>query len=104
MSAPKIGPVTWSVPALQEIVCRYYAVDRIEMLSGRGSADVLEAARVAMWLVRRHREMTYQDIANVFARVSANHAMIACQNVERRMASDGAFAADIAAMLHIVEG
>jgi hypothetical protein len=85
-----------------EVVCQKYKVSMRDILSDRRTAWVIWPRHVAMYLCRELTPLSYPVLGRMFRR---DHTTLihAYQKIERRIAADHAFAADIDELARMIE-
>ncbi|MGZ5312751.1 MAG: helix-turn-helix domain-containing protein, partial [Solirubrobacterales bacterium] len=77
-----------SAAAIQAAVCKQLGVDRDQLLSQSRTSAVVEARQLAMYLTRRHTDLSLPRIAREFNRRDHTTVMHALKRVESRLQTE----------------
>jgi chromosomal replication initiator protein len=96
-------PVTVTVDKIFTAVYKKYNIKREDIVSTRRTKDIAAARHVAVYLVRQITDMSLPNIGKIFGR---DHSTIlsSIDTVEKRMAQDGVFRAEIEEMSKEIRG
>jgi hypothetical protein len=99
LSAPiTISPCDGPIRRIQAAVARHFGIQLPEMWSARRSREVARPRQVAMYLARELTPMSLPCIGNRFGKRDHTTVMHAIKTVERLVATDPEFAADVAVL------
>lgn len=96
-------PVTVTVDKIFSAVYRKYNIKREDIVSTRRTKDIAAARHVSVYLVRQITDMSLPNIGKIFGR---DHSTIlsSIDTVEKRMAQDSVFRAEIEEMSKEIRG
>ena len=72
-----------SADYIQEIVSKYFNIDKKDLISTKKSNDIVYPRQIAMYLCRSVGQMSYPKIAEEFNKKDHTTIMHACNKVEK---------------------
>lgn len=72
-----------TVDAIQKVVCAYYRVTQVDMLSERRAREIARPRQVAMWLCRKLTKRSLPDIGRRFGERDHTTVIAAVKRVEQ---------------------
>jgi len=96
LSEPAYSPrAPVRVEKIQHIVAKHHAVSVHDLISKKRFRRLAHARQLAMYLVRKHTNMSYPEIGYLFGGRDHTTVLYACSEIERRLQSDATLKEDL---------
>lgn len=84
-----------TIDYIKDVVCKYYAVTKEQVVSGLRNREVAQARQIAMYLSRQHTKSSLNTIGRSFG--NRDHATVkySCRQVENMMSTDRTIKNDV---------
>lgn len=96
--SPKLRPMKLDIPPIAKFVARHYGVDYADMLGPRRTANLVRPRQIAMYLAKTICKKSLPYTGRRFGGRDHTTVLHAIRKVERMMADDVAFAAEVNAL------
>ncbi len=96
-------PVTVTVDKVFAAVYKKYSIKREDIVGGKRTKDIANARHVTVYIIRSATDMSLPNIGKIIARDHST-VMSSIDTVERRMAQDPVFRAEIEDMIKEIRG
>ncbi len=80
------------------VVCEYYGISHVDLISQRRTRDLARPRQVAMYLAKTHTESSYPTIGKSFGSRDHTTVMHGFRTIEARIKTDGQLADDVATL------
>ena len=96
-------PVTVTVDKIFAAVYRKYNIKKEDIISSRRTKDIANARHIAIYVIRQVTEMSLPNIGKILSR---DHSTVisSIETIEKRMAQNPAFRAEIEEMVKEIKG
>ncbi len=96
-------PVTVTVDKIFAAVCKKYNIKREDIVSNKRTKDIANARHITVYIIRSVTDMSLPNIGKIIARDHST-VMASLDTVERRMAADPVFSAEMREMVKEIRG
>ena len=80
-----------SIPTIRRVVCDYYNLTKLQIISANRTKNIANARHIAMYLCRKLLDAPYKEIGDEFGKRDHTTVMSSCEKVEKLIKTEPLF-------------